>query len=63
MLKSARWTGDLPAMGLDKPSEAACIRILTSAMIYKLRTLPPTETEWIDTAAPAGKAFYRVGRK
>lgn len=50
-------------MGLDKPSEAACIRILTSAMIYKLRTLPPTETEWIDTAAPAGKAFYRVGRK
>lgn len=30
---------------------------------YQVRTPAPTETEWIDTAPPAGKAFYKVGRR
>jgi hypothetical protein len=30
---------------------------------YEVRTPTPAETEWIDTAPPAAKAFYRVGRR
>lgn len=51
------WSGNAVTLAQDISAD------LTWNGDYKLRTLPPTETEWIDTAPPAGRAFYRVGRK
>lgn len=51
------WSGSSLTVGQDLSAD------LTWNGDYQVRTPAPTETEWIDSTPPAGKAFYRAERK